>query len=56
MNCKMPSPFPIILGGNEVTTRLQKQLERMEFGDAGPEEVLMQAQEEIQMVLGELYK
>lgn len=49
-------PFPIILGGNEVTTRLQKQLERMEFGDAGPEEVLMQAQEEIQMVLGELYK
>lgn len=48
-------PFPIVLGGNEITTRLQKQLESMEFGDATPQEVLEQASQEMENVLNSYY-
>lgn len=49
-------PFPIVLGGNELNTTLQKQIEAMEFGGANAKEAMEQAQTQISDLMQQHYK
>jgi len=48
-------PFPVVLGGDELTTDLQKALESVMFGQSSPQNALNQAQSTIQQVLNQYY-
>jgi len=49
-------PFPIVLGGAELTTALQKSIESVEFGQAKPSDAMQSAQSQAQQILGQFYK
>ena len=49
-------PFPIVLGGAELTTALQKSIESVEFGQATPTAAMQSAQSQAQQILGQYYK
>lgn len=48
-------PFPVVLGGDELTTDLQKSLESVMFGQSSPQNALSQAQTTIGQVLSQYY-
>jgi multiple sugar transport system substrate-binding protein len=52
---KNAKAFPIVLGGNELTTTLQQQLELMEFGSASPKESLETAQKSLKDLMSQHY-
>ncbi|WP_298324031.1 extracellular solute-binding protein [Haloactinopolyspora sp.] len=45
------TPFPIVLGGEELTVSVQQQLENVIFGSSDPETAMGQAQSEAQAIL-----
>lgn len=47
--------FPIVLGGNELTTTLQQHLEGMEFGQTSMEETLKNAQNTLTDLMSQHY-
>jgi len=49
-------PFPITLGGAELTVALQKSLESVEFGQAAPQAAMQSAQSQVQQILDQAYK
>jgi multiple sugar transport system substrate-binding protein len=49
-------PFPIVLGGAELTVAVQKAIESVEFGQATPEEAMNSAQTQAQQILGQYYQ
>jgi multiple sugar transport system substrate-binding protein len=53
---KNAKSFPIVLGGNELTTTLQQQLEQMEFGKASSKETLENAQKSLSDLMSQFYK
>ncbi len=48
-------PFPMILGGQELSDVLQKKLEGIEFGDLTAADAASQAQSEAVQILGQYY-
>jgi multiple sugar transport system substrate-binding protein len=48
-------PFPVVLGGDELTTDLQKSLESVMFGQSSAQNALSQAQNTIGQVLSQYY-
>ncbi len=44
-------PFPIVLGGAEITADLQKQIERVDFGSEPPQQALSTAESQVNSVL-----
>lgn len=48
-------PFPIVLGGDEITTKLQKDIESIDFGQASPKQAMTQAQSDLSQILGQYY-
>ncbi|MDR7238859.1 ABC transporter substrate-binding protein [Neobacillus drentensis] len=52
---KNAKSFPIVLGGNELTTTLQQQLEQMEFGKASSKETLENAQKSLTDLMSQFY-
>ena len=52
---KNAKSFPIVLGGNELTTTLQQQLEQMEFGKATAKETLENAQKSLTDLMSQFY-
>ena len=48
-------PFPIVLGGDEITTKLQKDIESLAFGQASPQQAMSQAQTDLSQILGQYY-
>jgi multiple sugar transport system substrate-binding protein len=48
-------PFPIVLGGDEITTKLQKDIESLDFGQASPQQAMSQAQSDLSQILGQYY-
>ncbi|HEU5348689.1 MAG TPA: extracellular solute-binding protein [Ktedonobacterales bacterium] len=48
-------PFPIVLGGDEITTKLQKDIESLDFGQASPQQAMSQAQSNLTQILGQYY-
>ncbi|MCL4543031.1 MAG: ABC transporter substrate-binding protein [Chloroflexi bacterium] len=48
-------PFPVVLGGAEITVDLQKQIEAVEFGNATPEQALTTAQTQVDALLKKNY-
>ncbi|MFP7296956.1 ABC transporter substrate-binding protein [Neobacillus niacini] len=53
---KNAKSFPIVLGGNELTTTLQQQLEQMEFGQSSSKETLENAQKSLSDLMSQFYK
>jgi multiple sugar transport system substrate-binding protein len=51
----MSTPFPIVLGGDEITTSLQKSLESVMFGQSTPQQCLSQAQSSLSQILSQYY-
>lgn len=49
-------PFPIVLGGAELTVAVQKALESVEFGQASPQDALNAAQAQAEQILGQYYR
>lgn len=49
-------PFPIVLGGQELSAALQKAIEQIQFGQAEPAAALATAQSEAEKILGRYYK
>lgn len=49
-------PFPVVLGGDELTTALQKRIESVEFGQAKPDQAMAGAQADLSAILGRYYK
>ncbi len=49
-------PFPIVLGGAELTVAIQKSIESVEFGQAAPQAAMQSAQSQAQQILGQYYK
>jgi multiple sugar transport system substrate-binding protein len=52
---KNAKSFPIVLGGNELTTTLQQQLEAMEFGQSSVEDALKAAQSSLTDLMSQHY-
>ncbi|HEX6544458.1 MAG TPA: ABC transporter substrate-binding protein [Ktedonobacterales bacterium] len=48
-------PFPIVLGGDEITTKLQKDIESLDFGQATSQQAMSQAQSDLTQILGQYY-
>jgi multiple sugar transport system substrate-binding protein len=48
-------PFPTVLGGDELTTSLQKSIESMLFGQASPQQAMAQAQTNLSQILSQYY-
>jgi multiple sugar transport system substrate-binding protein len=48
-------PFPIVLGGDEITTSLQKSLESVMFGQNSPQQGMAQAQSNLSQILSQYY-
>jgi multiple sugar transport system substrate-binding protein len=48
-------PFPMILGGQELSEMLQKKLEAVMFGELSAAEAASQAQAEAEQILGQFY-
>lgn len=48
-------PFPIVLGGEQLTEMLQKQIEAVEFGSAQPAAAMQQAQSQAKQILAQYY-
>ncbi|MGG3466169.1 ABC transporter substrate-binding protein [Neobacillus pocheonensis] len=53
---KNAKSFPIVLGGNELTTTLQQQLEQMEFGKASSKDTMDNAQKSLKELMSQFYK
>ncbi len=49
-------PFPIVLGGAELTVAIQKSIESVEFGQATPQAAMQSAQNQAQQILSQYYK
>jgi len=49
-------PFPITLGGAELTVAIQKAIESVEFGQATPETAMQSAQSQVEQILGQYYR
>jgi multiple sugar transport system substrate-binding protein len=49
------APFPVILGGQELTEMLQKKLEAIEFGELTAEQAATEAQTEGEQILSQFY-
>lgn len=49
-------PFPIVLGGQELSDVLQKKIESVEFGQASAKDAMAAAQTEIGAILSRFYK
>jgi len=49
-------PFPMILGGQELSDMLQKKIEGIEFGQLSAADAASQAQAEATQILGQYYK
>lgn len=49
------TPFPIVLGGEELTDAIQSSLESVIVGDLGPEEAMAEAQDRAESILGQYY-
>jgi multiple sugar transport system substrate-binding protein len=49
------APFPVILGGQELTEMLQKKLESIEFGELTAEQAAAEAQTEGEQILSQFY-
>jgi multiple sugar transport system substrate-binding protein len=50
------APFPVILGGQELTEMLQKKLEAIEFGELSADQAASEAQTEAEDILGQFYQ
>ncbi len=50
------APFPIVLGGAELTVAIQKAIESVEFGQATPGAAMQSAQSQAQQIIGQYYK
>lgn len=48
-------PFPIVLGGDEITTKLQKDIESLVFGQASSQQAMSQAQTDLSQILSQYY-
>lgn len=48
-------PFPIVLGGDELTTSLQKSIESVMFGQNSPQQGMSQAQSNASQILSQYY-
>jgi multiple sugar transport system substrate-binding protein len=48
-------PFPIVLGGDELTTSLQKSIESVMFGQNSPQQAMSQAQSNVSQILSQYY-
>lgn len=48
-------PFPIVLGGDEITTKLQKDIEALDFGQMSSRQSMSQAQSDLSQILGQYY-
>lgn len=48
-------PFPVVLGGDELTTSLQKSLESVMFGQSAPQQAMSQAQTNVSQILSQYY-
>lgn len=48
-------PFPIVLGGEQLSEMLQKQIEAVEFGSAKPDAAMQQAQSQAKQILSQYY-
>ena len=49
-------PFPMILGGQELTEMIQKKLEAIEFGELSAADAASQAQAEATQILSQYYE
>jgi multiple sugar transport system substrate-binding protein len=49
------APFPVILGGQELTEMLQKKLEAIEFGELTADQAASEAQTEAEQILSQFY-
>jgi multiple sugar transport system substrate-binding protein len=49
------TPFPTVLGGDEITTSLQKSLESVMFGQNSPQQGMSQAQSNLSQILSQYY-
>lgn len=52
---KTSESFPITLGGDQITTTLQKSIESFEYGQATPQQAMSQAQSQISQILSQYY-
>ena len=48
-------PFPMILGGQELSEMIQKKLEAVMFGELSAADAAAQAQSEAETILGQYY-
>lgn len=48
-------PFPIVLGGDELTTSLQKSIESVMFGQNSSQQAMNQAQSNVSQILSQYY-
>ncbi|WP_069804338.1 ABC transporter substrate-binding protein [Thermogemmatispora onikobensis] len=48
-------PFPTVLGGDELTTSLQKSLEALMYGQSSPQQAMTQAQNNLSQILSRYY-
>ncbi|WP_376796027.1 ABC transporter substrate-binding protein [Thermogemmatispora sp.] len=48
-------PFPTVLGGDELTTSLQKTLEALMYGQSSPQQAMAQAQSNLSQILSRYY-
>lgn len=48
-------PFPTVLGGDELTTSLQKSIESVMFGQSSPQQAMQQAQANLSQILSGYY-
>ena len=53
--CPNAVPFPMILGGQELSEMLQKKLEAIMFGELTAADAAAQAQSEAEQILGQYY-
>lgn len=48
-------PFPVVLGGDELTTSIQKSLESVMFGQSSAQQAMSQAQTNVSQILSQYY-
>jgi multiple sugar transport system substrate-binding protein len=48
-------PFPVVLGGDELTTSIQKSLESVMFGQSSAQQAMAQAQANVSQILSQYY-
>lgn len=48
-------PFPIVQGGDQITTQLQKDIESLDYGQSSPTQAMSQAQSDVSQILSQYY-